>query len=190
MKGISQLPEGYHEIFRIDLQKDKKPGLIVNAGSVVIFIVLALLGQRIVPFSAALAADSPAFHLVRLFTAAAGTALYLFLHEMTHGILMQVLGKERTGYGFAGMFGYAKNSAYFHKKSYIIISLTPVMIWGIVLGILCALMPVSLFWIAYFWQMVNIASAAGDFYVAWIAVRMPADALIQDQGVSFAVFYT
>ena len=42
MKAVENLPEGYSEIYAIDLQKNKKTALFVNLLSIIIAILMAV----------------------------------------------------------------------------------------------------------------------------------------------------
>lgn len=61
--------------------------------------------------------------------------------------------------------------------------------WGMVLAALCAAVPAQWFWVLYLVQVTNVSGAAGDLYITWKALRMPAGVLIQDTGAEMA-FYT
>lgn len=49
MKAVENLPEGYCEIYAIDLQKDKKTALVVNLLAIVIVALLAVPMHFAVP---------------------------------------------------------------------------------------------------------------------------------------------
>ena len=70
---------------------------------------------------------------------------------------------------------------------YAVIALSPVVIWGTVFALVCALCP-GLFWPFAILQIINLSGAAGDFYVSWLLGRMPEDVLIRDDGVSMAFY--
>lgn len=42
VKAVKELPEGYEEIYSIELQKDKKMSLIINGISLVIAAIIAV----------------------------------------------------------------------------------------------------------------------------------------------------
>ena len=48
MKAVSSLPEGYREIYALDLQKDKKKMLLVNGIALLIALVMFIPGQAYV----------------------------------------------------------------------------------------------------------------------------------------------
>ena len=83
---------------------------------------------------------------------------------------------------------YAGSGDYFPKSAYIVIALSPLVLWGILLFILLLLVPEDWFWIVYGLQIANIGGAAGDLYVVWRFRNLPGDILIQDDGVSMTVF--
>ena len=62
------------------------------------------------------------------------------------------------------------------------------VIWGIVLGVLCAALPESWFWVVYFIQIANISGAAGDAYVTYKMLTLPKDILVNDTGVAMTVY--
>lgn len=189
MKVVADLPEGYREIYAIDLQKDKKLALTVNILAVAIEIALAVPMHFAVPiftlFSLEYGFKS---YLLRFGVLAVLLLLYMVLHELVHGIAMKMCGTKKVRYGFTGLYAFAGSDDYYDKKSYIVIALAPVVIWGIVLLILNCVIPVSYFWVVYFIQIANISGAAGDFYVTWKFSRLPQDILVQDNGVSMTVY--
>ena len=76
----------------------------------------------------------------------------------------------------------------FDRKSYLVISLAPVVLLGAVLLLLCALLPSSLFWFFYLLQIQNLSGAAGDLYLCLLLQKMPADLLIRDSGVAMEFY--
>lgn len=184
MKTVLTLPENYHESFHIDLQKDKKLALLVNLLALVIAAAVLFAGFFIRPFELA-SEDFPAMCLAIL----AASAAYFVLHEAVHGIFMRAFSGVRPHYGFTGLYAYAGSSAYFGRSHYLIIALAPVVIWGLVLAVLCAVSVSSFwFWVWYLIQTTNLSGAAGDLYVTVRFSRLPKTILVQDTGVSMTVY--
>ena len=94
----------------------------------------------------------------------------------------------KAKYGFTGLYAYAGSEAYFNRRSYLIISLAPVALWGALLMILNFALPVSWFWFVYIVQIMNLSGASGDFYVSVYMSRLPRTILIQDSGTSMDVY--
>ena len=189
MKNFDVLPEGYREIFRLDLQKDRKTALLVNGLALLIAVPMVVMGILFVPvseffdFSGWLIA-----YLIKLAVLALGLILYMILHEAVHGIFMKHFVNTKVHYGFTGLYAYAGSTAYFNKKSYITIALAPVIVWSVALLVINCAVSISWFWCIYIIQVCNISGAAGDVYVTYKFLKMPEDILINDTGVAMTVY--
>lgn len=183
------LPEGYREIFSVDLQKNKKNAILVNGLGLVIAAVLAVAGCFAVPLSELYSMEEGLLsYCIRFVSLLVLMVLYIVLHELVHGIAMKLCGTKKVKYGFTGMYAFAGSDDYYGKKPYLFIALAPVVLWGIVIGVAAALVPDSWFWILHILQIVNLSGAAGDFYVTVRFWRLPADILVKDYGVGMHVF--
>ena len=197
----NQLPDGYNEIYKIDLRKDKKAALIVNLLSLIICIILFILGHFIVPvttiFNAYIAflyavfdgfGNTNTLFLVKILTVIVCLVVYMVLHELVHGICMKHFGAKKVKYGFTGLYAYAGCDCYFSKTPYIITALAPIVVWGIVLLMINLLVDSSWFWVIYIIQVGNISGAAGDLYVTYKFSKMPKDILVHDSGIAMEVY--
>ena len=184
MENQKTLPENYKQIFEIDLMKNKKQMVAVNVIAAVVMIAMIVIGGVMVPIGQ-LYEGNIALKMLLLW---AGYMAYIVLHELVHGIFMKHYSGVKPKYGFTLLYAYAGSTAYFNKKSYIIIALAPVVIWGIVLGVLCAVVPSGWFWIPYFIQTGNVSGAAGDAYVTYKMLTFPKDILVNDTGVAMTVY--
>ena len=126
--------------------------------------------------------------LLHLAVCAVAILLYITLHELTHGAVMKACGAS-VRYGFRAAYAYAGSDAYFTRRAYIVIALAPVVLWGVLLGVLCAVLPAEWFWTVHLIQIVNLSGAAGDLYCAWRTLRSPRDTLVRDTGTAMT-FYT
>lgn len=187
MENYTELPDGYKEILKIDLQKNKKQAVLVNVMALIIGVAMLtpLLSKNI-----RTAVIESAFEnsFPKLIVMLVGMIVYLILHELVHGIFMKKFSGIKPKYGYTGLYAYAGSTAYFNRKCYIIIALAPIVIWGIVLAVLQFAVPHSWAWIVYCIQVINISGAAGDIYVTYKMSRMPADILVNDVGVSMTVY--
>ncbi len=183
-----ELPAGYGLIKQIDLQKDKKLALLVNGASLVVALLMIAIGWLALPRES-LRISSLATLWLRLGCLLVGILLYMCLHELVHGIGIWYYSKQRPRFGFTGLYAFAGNDrAYFDKRSYLVIALSPIVVWGVVLLILNLLVPPSWVWVVYLIQVINISGAAGDVYVTGVLCRLPADILVNDKGVSMSVY--
>ena len=188
MTSHVEMPRGYREILHIDLQKDNKLMLIVNALALVIGVVMVAVSCFFVPVTTFFDYEDLPATLVKLVVLSVGFLAYMVLHEAVHGIAMKRYSKARVRFGFTGMYAFAGSDAYYCRKHYIIIALAPIVVWGVVLGILNFVVPTSWFYVVYFLQVGNISGAAGDLYVTWRFHKLPEDILVRDTGVAMTVF--
>lgn len=189
MKTCFTLPSGYAELRQIDLQKDPRLALIVNALGICIFVFGAFIGQLFVPLHTFYSVSGETvLYFVRLAATFGGIILYIFLHEFVHGIFIKRYSGQKAEYGYTGMYAYAGSKAYFNKNNYLVIALAPVVLWGTVLTVLLILLPEYWFWTVCLIQLANLSGAAGDLYVFWTFSRMPEDILIQDTGVAMTIY--
>ncbi|MBQ8731866.1 MAG: DUF3267 domain-containing protein [Oscillospiraceae bacterium] len=188
-----QLPEDYVEIRRIDLQKNKKEALLVNGLSLLISVLMVIPAIFIAPIFDLFTfggEDTDIFlsSMLKPLCLCAGSILYLVLHEAIHGIFMYHFSKTKPRFGFTGLYAFAASDYYYDKKSYFIIGLSPVVIWGVVLAVIQCFVPMDWFWVVYFIQICNIGGAAGDIYVTWVMLHLPKDVLTWDDGTGMTVY--
>ena len=192
MKAFEKLPDGYREIYTVNLQKDKKMALLINLAAAVIDVLLVVPMLFVVPIHTLVDFNADVSELsgmlVKLVSVCVLSILYLVLHEAVHGIVMKICGTKKVKFGFTGLYAFAGSEDYYDKKSYIFIALAPVVLWGVVLAVVNALVPVEWFWVIYLVQTMNISGAVGDLFVTWKFSRMPRDILVHDTGVGMTVY--
>lgn len=189
MKAVATLPEGYREFYTIDLQKNKKMSLLVNVLAVMIAVLLMVPMHFFVPISTLFAMENGlGSYVIRFVSLIVLMIAYIVLHELTHGIVMKLLGTKKVKYGFTGLYAFAGSDDYYGKKAYILIALAPVVLWGIVLAIINPFVPTEWFWVVYFLQILNLSGAAGDYMVTIKFSGFPKDILITDYGLGMTVF--
>ncbi len=185
-KTTATLPNGYEVLERLDLKENKKLFWLVNGLATAVAVALLLLGMLLTPFSTLYTADGQMY--LRLGALIVGSVLYIFLHEAIHGIFMRAFSGVRPHFGMTSVYAYAGSTAYFSRRHYLIVGLSPIVIWGLVLAILTPLVPTAWFWVVYIIQIMNLSGAAGDLYVTVHMLRMPPDILVQDSGVAMTVY--
>lgn len=189
MKAVKTLPESYKEIYSVDLQKDKKKALLVNAIAVIIAILMAVPMNSIVPISSLFSMeDGFGSYFLRFFVLIVLIVAYMVIHELIHGVAMKICGTQKIKYGYTGMYAFAGSDDYYGKGAYIFIALAPVVLLGIVLAAVIPFVPNEWFWVVYFIQITNISGAAGDFFVTVKFAGFPKDILVKDYGVSMVVY--
>ena len=189
MRRFENLPDDYREIYSIDLQKDKKMSLIVNGLAIVIAALLAIPMNFVVPFYTMFNLENGTKDmLIKYGVLIALMITYMILHEIVHGIAMRICGTKKVEYGFTGLYAFAGSKDFYDIKSYIFIALAPVVLWGVILGVVNLFVPIGWFWVVYLIQIVNLSGAAGDLFVTIKFSRLPKDILVQDYGVGMKVF--
>lgn len=189
MKALQALPNGYQEIFAVDLQKNKKIAFLINAFAVIIMFAMAVPMHFYIPITMLFDMQNGlGAYTVRFAVLMVLIVVYMILHELVHGITMKLCGTKKVKYGFTGLYAFAGSDDYYDKKSYIIIALAPVVLWGAVLAVANALVPQEWFWVVYLIQISNISGAAGDIYVTAKFSGLPRDILVKDVGVGMTVY--
>ena len=181
MKDYINLPSGYKEVFKIDLLNNRKMFVIVNVINTVIAAIMFVAGLFFQP-------EGADFKLIHAIVMSIGMWVYIILHELVHGIFMKKFSGQKPKYGWKVIYAYAGSDAYFCKSHYMIIAMAPVVVWGIVLGILNLFVSPGWFWTVYAIQILNISGAAGDFYVTYLMTKMPEDTLTQDTGTDMTLY--
>ena len=183
------LPAGYDLYETLDMASDRAVFKRISWCSLIIAVVMIVWGHLAV--SPGLMLDGGGLHvLLAAGLTVVGMVVYVFAHEWVHGVLIRVFTGEAAQFGFNAGSGmaYAKSSWFFSRPAYIAVALAPVLVWGVVLGVLMGDVPAEYFWCLYAIQIFNISGAVGDLYVTWLVLRMPKGVLIYDEGVSMKFF--
>lgn len=187
--AINTLPDGYREIFQIDLKSDKKAAVIVNGLAIIMMLVLAIPMHFYIPITTLFDfSQGLGLYAIRFGVLLGLIVVYMVLHELVHGVAMKLCGTKKVKYGFTGLYAFAGSEDYYNKKSYIFIALAPVIFWGIVIAVVNAFVPASWFWVVYIIQLSNLSGAAGDLYVTFKFSKFPKDILVIDSGVAMRVY--
>ena len=188
-RAFLNLPENYRPIRSVDLQKNKKEMLLVNGIALAIGVLMAVPMHFAVSIGTLFdMSEGLLAYGIRFVVMLAGMIAYIVLHEAVHGIAMKGFGCKKVRFGFTGMYAYAGCDEYFDKLSYLVIALAPVVVWGVVLGVIQCFVPVSWLWVVYLIQITNISGAAGDLYVFCLFSKLPKDILVKDVGTSMTVY--
>ncbi|MBR6772806.1 MAG: DUF3267 domain-containing protein [Clostridia bacterium] len=189
MLSTPTLPEGYREIYSVNLQKDKKVMLLLNLFSLLIGAALIVPVLFFKPISALFSMEKGmGSYLLRFAAIIVFSVVYLVLHELVHGVAMKLCGTKKVKYGFTGLYAFAGSTDFYGKGAYIFIALAPVVFWGIILAVITPLVNNEWFWVVYFVQVFNLSGAAGDLFVTFKFSRFPKDILISDNGVGMIVY--
>ena len=185
-----KLPDGYDLYSVIDLKTNKKDNLFVTIGSVVIMAVM-FIAAYFTKGVYILASIGWVKIIINIVIAFVGSVVYIFLHEATHAAFFKIFDtKCRLRFGFKAAMAYCASDGYYKKAPYLVIGLSPLIIWTPILLIPCLLVPSAYFWGVFFIQIFNVSGAAGDLYVAVKILTAPKKALILDNGTDMEIYAT
>ena len=183
---MNALPNGYREVRRVDLMRNRKEAVLVNLLALAITGVMIVLGFLICP---SFAEFEVGLHtLFGIVLMSVGIVVYMILHEVIHGVFMKAFSGIRPRYGFTGLYAYAGSDALFCRRQYIVIAFAPVVILGLIITVLTVAFYETAFWYLYVIQIVNISGAAGDFYVGTLIARATNDVMVRDAGTDMSLY--
>lgn len=186
--NYKSLPEGYILLRSINPQKDRRLAHLVNGLSLAIAVGMVAAALPFVPFSTFLSIHAPSlFDVLRPLLLLPALLLYSAAHELIRRHYLKRYGKMKPN-TVKGRFFCMGSNACFDRRSYLIISLAPVILLGALLMILNFALPVSCFWFVYFVQVLNLSGAAGDFYVSVYLSHLPRTVLTRDCGASTEIY--
>ncbi len=180
-----ELPSDYILFGKIDLQKNKTQFWAIQSMALFISAVMIVAGW----FIEKLNINGNAEDFIALGVLVISYIAYIILHEATHGLVMYLSVRAKLNFGFKGWAAYAGSTAYFDKKHYILISLAPLVLWGIIFAVLTVFFHSGVwFWVIWLLQTGNIAGAAGDLFCTYKMFKCPKDILVNDTGLSMTVY--
>ena len=97
MKSFSDLPDGFSEIYSINLQSNKKIAHLLNFGAVLVGVTMGVLAHFFISPIGSLFdfKDGYGVYFLRLFVLALSAFLYIILHEAVHGVAMKLCGAKK-----------------------------------------------------------------------------------------------
>lgn len=187
-KCCKTLPENWVLQDTIDLKNNKKQFWIVQGISILLAVLFVVAGCFIVHPSVFFEGGGVE-NILAVAVLVVGMILYIILHELTHGVFLFAFTKVKPKFGFLGWAAYCGNEAYCNKPCYAVVALAPLVVWGIVFGVLNAFFHDDVwFWTIWFLQTLNVSGAAGDLLVAFKLIFYPKEILVQDTGTAMKVY--
>lgn len=106
-------------------------------------------------------------------------------HELLHGVAIFALG-HRPRFGLGAGFAYTTMDEPLSRPSYLLVTLTPLIVISALAIALGALWNAGVGWLL-FAGIVNASGAVGDLWMSWRAARYPRGARYVDLADGFAV---
>ena len=183
------LPNGYQEVLYYRLNKPIRI-IVLQLLSIPLFVVFGLIFLNIAIGLGKLPSRFQ-IGLTEMILLIVGTLLTLFLHELTHGVVMRMFGaKPRYGVLWKQAMFYATTPGYAYRRNdYLLVTLAPLFILSILVILGMWLMQGTL-WVALLaiCGTINASGAIGDLWIAIIVLRYAPTAHVMDERDGVRVF--
>ena len=154
----------------VDL-KDRK----VAAAIQLVFVAVAVVmvgGALLLDFPMSSGGDA----WVTISVAVVSCVVYMAVHELTHAVLLWAFSRVRPTVALRIPYLAVGGRGYLNRRSFIIVALAPVVLWGIVLVMLLFTLSSQFFLPVYVVTVLNFAGSSGDYFQAYAVARLPGDA--------------
>jgi hypothetical protein len=186
------LPDDYQEVLSWKVTGRPRRVIALNVVGIFLFILFGMIFSSLAISLGKLPSDGNfRFGLGEISLAIAGILLTFVLHELTHGLVMQMFGAmPKYGIIWKGLMLYATSPGYaYRRNNYIVITLAP-FIFISTLVVLGMWMLQGTVWVALLGicGIVNASGAVGDMWIALIVLRYTATAYVMDERDGIRVF--
>ncbi|MBI5950423.1 MAG: DUF3267 domain-containing protein [Chloroflexi bacterium] len=166
--------------------------IILNILGIILFIIFGMIFSSLATSLGKLSSDgSVRLGLGEISLAIAGILLTFVLHELTHGLVMQIFGaRPKYGIIWKGLMLYATSPGYaYSRNNYVAIALAP-FVFISVLVVLGMWVLQGTAWVALLavYGIVNASGAVGDMWITMVVLRYAATAYIMDERDGIRVF--
>lgn len=188
------LPAGYREWARLDLNKDMGAQVGLSIAGLVLLLVFGWL--FLVAAAALRGSDeslgftaSGAGWLAALTVLLAVMAAVVVLHEAVHGLFFWLFTGDRPTFGFKGMYAYAAAPEwYLPRWPYAVVGIAPLLVLTLLGLALLPAVPAAAVTPLVAAMTLNAAGAVGDLLVVGWLLVVPRRALVNDTGDVFTVY--
>jgi hypothetical protein len=186
------LPDDFQEVLSWKVTGKPMRVIALNIFGVILFIIFGMIFSSLAISVGRMPSEGNfRLGLGEMGLAIAGIVLTFILHELTHGLAMQMFGaKPKYGIIWKGLMLYATSPAYAYRRNdYVVISLAPFVFIStlVVLGmwVLQGTPWVALLGIC---GIVNASGAVGDMWISMIVLRYAGTAYVMDERDGIRVF--
>jgi hypothetical protein len=186
------LPNDYQEVLSWKVTGRPRRVIALNVVGLFLFILFGMIFSSLAISLGKLPSDGNfRLGLGEISLAIAGILLTFVLHELTHGLVMQMFGaRPKYGIIWKGLMLYATSPGYaYRRNNYIVITLAP-FIFISTLVFLGMWMLQGTVWVALLGicGIANASGAVGDMWIAIIVLRYAATAYVMDERDGIRVF--
>ena len=186
------LPENYQEVLSWKVTGKPIRVIALNIVGVILFVIFGIIFSSMA-FGLGKMPSEGNFRLGlgEMGLAVAGIVVTFVLHELTHGLTMQMFGASpKYGIIWKGLMLYATSPGYaYRRNNYVVIALAP-FVFISVLVILGMWILQGTAWVALLaiCGVVNASGAVGDMWITMIVLRYAATAYVMDERDGIRVF--
>lgn len=190
MPVSGSLPTDYEEV--LYWRVTGKPTRVILL-QIVAFISLVIFGFVFFRLAVSLGKlpTQIAFGLSEIGAVLLGVLLAMGLHELTHGLTMQLFGaKPKYGILWKGLMLYATSPGYaYPRNNFIVIALAPLVVIStlVIIG-MWLLQGTLLVPLLALCGIFNASGAVGDMWMTMIVLRYPATAYVMDERDGLRIF--
>lgn len=177
--------KSYEEFKSLDWEKIKIPKSI-NISILILIVISIFIGQYYVSLIELLNSIKQMPLLILLIPLL--IFVYIMLHELIHGIMMKFFSGVSPQYGISGPFIFAKSEAIFDKYAYILITLAPMLVLGIISVVLSFIISGIGVWLTIFVWIINLYASRGDLQAIILLKDIPHTYRIKDDGDSLQIY--
>ncbi|RPJ29296.1 MAG: DUF3267 domain-containing protein [Chloroflexi bacterium] len=183
------LPNDYQEVLSWKVTEKPIRAIALNILSVLLCVIFGLVFSGLAVSLGKLGEFR--FGLSEIGLVFIGLLITLVLHELTHGLVMQIFGaKPKYGVIWKGLMFYATSPEYaFHRNNYAVIALAPLIFISILVVLGMWLLQGTL-WVVLLGicGILNASGAVGDIWITFIVLRYPNTAYVIDERDGIRVF--
>ena len=186
------LPENYQEVLSWKVTGKPIRVIALNIVGVILFVIFGMIFSSMA-FGLGKMPSEGNFRLGlgEMGLAVAGIVATFILHELTHGLTMQMFGASpKYGIIWKGLMLYATSPGYaYRRNNYVVISLAP-FVFISMLVILGMWILQGTAWVALLavCGVVNASGAVGDMWITMIVLRYAVTAYVMDERDGICMF--
>jgi hypothetical protein len=186
------LPENYQEVLSWKVTGKPMRLIALNIVGGILFVIFGMIFSSLA-FGLGKMPSEGNFRigLGEIGLAIVGIVGTLVLHELTHGLVMQILGANpKYGIIWKGLMLYATSPGYaYRRNNYVVIALAP-FVFISVLVILGMWILQGTAWVVLLavCGVVNASGAVGDMWITMVVLRYAATAYVMDERDGIRMF--
>ena len=184
------LPDGYQEVLYYRLNKPIRL-VVLQILSILLFVVSGLIFWN-VAIGLGKLPSRVQIGLTGMILLVVGTLLTLFLHELTHDVVMQMFGaKPRYGVLWKQAMFCATTPGYAYRRNdYLLVILAPLFILSILVILGMWFAQGNALWVVLLGicGTINASGASGDLWIAIIVLQYASTAYVMDERDGVRVF--